>query len=181
MWRRIFWSGLAFLFAICLYIPEARSLAINNVPQLISIITQSFSSIVTILLVSFLPTTALHEGSHYAVLKSLGHQPEFQWKWYWLKNPFIYAPGKWIKGSHYTLSLVAPLFIVNSIAATLVIADISRMFNQLGTAILVVNTASASNDMKELFWGHLQPNGLKVFYVNRNGTLDVFKSVPKDE
>jgi hypothetical protein len=114
-------------------------------------------------------------------LKILGHEPKFQWKWYWLKNPFIYVPDKWIKGGHYTLSLIAPLVIVNSIVATLVIADLSHIFNQLGTAILVINTVSASNDMKEFFWGQLQPTRLKVFYVARGGTLDVFKSVPQDE
>jgi len=96
---------------------------------------------------------AIHEVTHYLVTIRNGHSPQFGLqfqKTFWLLRepvPYVIALNQRISRNENIRALIAPVVVINTIAAGVLLVPVPEIINYYARLALVVNTAGSIQDL----------------------------------
>jgi len=140
--------------------------------------TKPYIGIIIVLFLILCINLLLHERVHKAASNMVGYHSEVRLRPIRHgREPYNYIPGEWIDKGEYQLVSIAPLFVINLFAASLVVMDISPTVAILGKSFLVVNTATSADDIRTFLRG--LTHDVTTIYHHRveDHSLVVYKSV----
>ena len=121
---------------------------------------------------------ALHEMTHKLASNMVGYHSEVRLRPIRHgREPYNYIPDEWIDKGEYQLISIAPLFVINLFAASLLIMDISPIVGVFGKSVLVANTATSADDIRTFLRG-LTHDVSTIYHHRIEGhSLVVYQSV----
>ncbi|MFC4543057.1 metalloprotease family protein [Halosolutus amylolyticus] len=186
---RVVWMLSLIVASLLVYTPGIRqSMLASPVSTMSGFTTFATSNrflyigaIIAVVPVAFI-NLVIHEEVHKVASRMAGYRSEVKLKPICHgREPYNYIPDEWINKGEYQLILLAPLFVINLFAASLVIMDISPTAATLGKAFLVVNTATSGDDIQMFLRGITYD--MSTIYQHRieKHSLVVYRSVTTDK
>lgn len=176
-WVRGAWVVGLFTISLFIYTPTIRyTLLTDPIAVLDMILVNSLEIIIVGGAISILNVIP-HEYFHNIVARSLGYPAVIKWNARLNhREPFNFIPDFWIDTREYNIILLSPLVLINSIAASLVIMEISPLVNYIATAVLLINTATSSDDVRMVLTDSLKSDSAKIKQQIEDGSLVAYRS-----
>lgn len=180
----VVWMILVAGGSLLVYTPGIRqSLIVSRIGVILEFEDpiQLLFPIIIVLFIAFI-NTVIHEKVHEIASGMVGYHSEVKLKpMLHGKNPYNYISGNWIDVGEYQLITLAPLFVINLFAASLVIMAVSPIATVLGKVVLVVNTVTSGDDIRMFVRGLRSDDSTKYYHDIDGRALAVYESVEIDE
>lgn len=182
---RVGWSLSLVVFSFLIYTPGIRqSMFVSPASTISGFATFAtanrflYLGVIISLFLILSTNLVLHEMTHKVASNMVGYHSEVKLKpILHRREPYNYIPDEWVDRGEYQLISIAPLFVINLFAASLIIIDISPSVAMLGKSFLVANTATSADDIRTFFRGLTDDVSTRYHHTIESHSLVVYKSV----